>query len=190
RVYGPAHYDVAVNLNNLAALRQVSGDAREAEQLYQRALALKEKLLGASHPDVAVTANNLAVLHKTQGRFGEADRLYRRAAGRSERAPRRSSGVARTTTPDATRCVTPRATVVSACLGTYPTRSLKCSRASPSPDILGEEVVDQRLVSQAAPLRLSPHGSEDLWFDPDRNQTSGLCTQRRSPYSSHHPELR
>jgi hypothetical protein len=79
RVYGSDHYEVAVNLNNLAALRQAGGDAREAEELYRRALALKEKLRGANHPDVAVTANNLAVLYKHQGRYADAERLYRRA---------------------------------------------------------------------------------------------------------------
>jgi tetratricopeptide (TPR) repeat protein len=86
RVYGSDHYEVAVNLNNLAALRQAGGDVREAEELYRRALALKETLLGANHPDVAVTANNLAVLYKNQARYADAERLYRRALTIFERS--------------------------------------------------------------------------------------------------------
>jgi tetratricopeptide (TPR) repeat protein len=79
RVCGPRqHYEIAVNLNNLAARRQARGDVHAAEQLYQRCLALKEQLLGRDHPDVAVTANNLAVLYKAQGRLAEAEQLYRR----------------------------------------------------------------------------------------------------------------
>ena len=42
RRYGPEHYDIAVNLNNLAAVRRAKGDIEQAAQLYTRALALKE----------------------------------------------------------------------------------------------------------------------------------------------------
>ena len=74
-----AEYEIAVNLNNLAALYNRTGRAAEAEPLYARALALKEKLLGPEHPDVAVTLNNLAVLLKALGRRDEAAEAYRRA---------------------------------------------------------------------------------------------------------------
>ena len=47
-------------LNDLAAVYQVAGRYGEAEQLYKRALAIREKVLGAEHPYVAVTLNNLA----------------------------------------------------------------------------------------------------------------------------------
>jgi tetratricopeptide (TPR) repeat protein len=70
---------VAVNLNNLAALCHATGREKEAEGLYLRALAIKEKLLGANHPDIGVTLNNLAVVYKSQRRFAEAAQLYRRA---------------------------------------------------------------------------------------------------------------
>ena len=68
-----------VNLNNLGALQYAKGNATKAEQLYRRALAIKEKVLGRDHPDVAMTLNNLAVLYKSQGRFTEAEPLYRRS---------------------------------------------------------------------------------------------------------------
>jgi hypothetical protein len=50
----------------------------QAEDLYRRALAMKEKLLGPEHPDVAVTLNNLATLYRSQDRLEEAKGLYRR----------------------------------------------------------------------------------------------------------------
>src|SRR5262249_5494753 len=76
--------EVAVNLHNLAALRhaqskrRVKGAREEAEQLYRRALAIKEKLFGADHPDVALTLNNLAAFYKSQKSYAEAEPLYQR----------------------------------------------------------------------------------------------------------------
>ncbi len=46
RRFGLTHYEIAVNLNNLAAVCQAPGRGREAERLYARALAIKEALLG------------------------------------------------------------------------------------------------------------------------------------------------
>jgi len=43
----------------------------EAEPLYKRSLAIREKALGPDHPDVAQSLNNLAVLYNTQGRYTE-----------------------------------------------------------------------------------------------------------------------
>ncbi len=52
---------------------------QEAEQLYERALAILEKSLGKDHPDVAQSLNNLAELYRAQGRFDEAEPMYERA---------------------------------------------------------------------------------------------------------------
>jgi tetratricopeptide (TPR) repeat protein len=51
----------------------------EAEPLLQRALSIREQVLGANHPDVAHTLNSLAVLYGNQGKYGEAEPLYQRA---------------------------------------------------------------------------------------------------------------
>jgi hypothetical protein len=51
----------------------------EAEPLYLRALAVREKKLGAQHPDVATSLNDLAVLYNSQGKYGQAKLLYVRA---------------------------------------------------------------------------------------------------------------
>jgi tetratricopeptide (TPR) repeat protein len=58
----------------------------EAEPLYQRALAIREKALGPEHLSVATILNNLAVLYRTQGRYKEAEPLYQRALAIRERA--------------------------------------------------------------------------------------------------------
>ncbi len=62
RLYGPDHYEIAVNLNNLAAVMEATGKAEEAEHLYRRALELKKRLFGPEHPEVALTAKNLSFL--------------------------------------------------------------------------------------------------------------------------------
>jgi tetratricopeptide (TPR) repeat protein len=51
----------------------------DAEPLFQRALALREKVLGPEHPSVATSLNNLAGLYLEQGKYAEAEPLYQRA---------------------------------------------------------------------------------------------------------------
>ena len=79
--YGPDHPDVAIDLNNLAALLQATNRLAEAEPLYRRALAIDERSYGPDHPDVAIDLNNLAQLLQATNRLAEAEPLYRRAAG-------------------------------------------------------------------------------------------------------------
>ena len=55
------------------------GRYAEAEPLYRRSLAIREKQLGRDHPDVATSLNNLAVLYQAMGRYAEAEPLYRRS---------------------------------------------------------------------------------------------------------------
>ena len=59
---------------------------REAEGLYKRALAIREKALGANHPDVGQTLNNLASVYRAQGKYSEAEGLYKRALAIREKA--------------------------------------------------------------------------------------------------------
>jgi hypothetical protein len=61
-VRGPEHPDTATSLNNLALLLQAQGDLAGARPLYERALAIREKMLGLEHPDTAIVRNNLANL--------------------------------------------------------------------------------------------------------------------------------
>ena len=67
--------DVATSLNNLANLYQDMGRYAEAEPLYRRCLAIREKQLGPDHPEVANSLNNLAHLYRSMGRYAEAEPL-------------------------------------------------------------------------------------------------------------------
>ncbi|MGD0128556.1 MAG: FxSxx-COOH system tetratricopeptide repeat protein [Terriglobia bacterium] len=58
----------------------------EAEPLYQRALGIREKVLGPEHPGVATSLNNLAELYYAQGKYSEAEPLHERALGILEKA--------------------------------------------------------------------------------------------------------
>ncbi len=62
------------------------GRYAEAEPLYRRSLAIREKALGPDHPDTAVSLNNLALLYGNQGRYAEAEPLYQRSLAIREKA--------------------------------------------------------------------------------------------------------
>lgn len=52
---------------------------KEAANLLNDALAIREKTLGENHPAVAATLNNLAVLYGKRGKYKEAEPLCKRA---------------------------------------------------------------------------------------------------------------
>src|SRR6202035_988950 len=72
KVFGPDHPDVALSLNNLAAVYQHQSRYADAEPLFKRSLAINEKTLGPGHPDVARSLNNLGSLYYDQGRYADA----------------------------------------------------------------------------------------------------------------------
>ena len=47
--------------------------------MYERSLAIREKVLGPDHPNVAQSLNNLAGLYRDQGNSAAAEPLYQRA---------------------------------------------------------------------------------------------------------------
>ncbi|NJK81964.1 MAG: tetratricopeptide repeat protein, partial [Chloroflexaceae bacterium] len=49
------------------ALLEAQGDYAAARPLSERALAIKEQVLGPTHPDTALSLNNLAGLLRAQG---------------------------------------------------------------------------------------------------------------------------
>src|SRR5262249_50203654 len=85
-VLGPEHPDVALSLDNLASLYTSQDRYTEAEPLYRRALAIREKVLGPQHPAVANNINGLAELYRAQNRNAEAEPLYKHALAIPERA--------------------------------------------------------------------------------------------------------
>ncbi|MCH7778027.1 MAG: tetratricopeptide repeat protein [Gemmatimonadetes bacterium] len=70
---------LATSLNNLALLYEAQGRYAEAEPLYQRALAIREKALGPEPPDVATSLENYADLLRKTGRVSEATKMETRA---------------------------------------------------------------------------------------------------------------
>ena len=70
---GPDHYEVAVTLEQLAAIARRAGDAAEATAVCERALAIKRRVLGADDPGVAETLKELGALYLAAGRAEEAE---------------------------------------------------------------------------------------------------------------------
>ncbi|GHO76463.1 tetratricopeptide repeat protein [Ktedonobacter sp. SOSP1-85] len=70
--------EVAYVFHQLAYYLSEKGQYSEAESLYDRALAIDERVLGTEHPQVATCLNNLASLYHQQGKYEEAEQLYKR----------------------------------------------------------------------------------------------------------------
>ncbi|HEY6286751.1 MAG TPA: tetratricopeptide repeat protein, partial [Ktedonobacteraceae bacterium] len=62
-----------------------SAQYEQAEPLYQRALAIREKILGPEHPYTATTLHALAVLYWRQGQYEQAEPLMQRALAIAEK---------------------------------------------------------------------------------------------------------
>jgi len=84
--FGPQDPRLATSLNNLAELYRLLGKFVDAEPLYKRSLAIREKALGPAHPDVAISLNNLAGLYHQQGKYNKAEPLYKRSLAIWEKA--------------------------------------------------------------------------------------------------------
>ena len=64
----------------------MQGEYEAARPLYERALAIRERVLGPDHPEVAGTLNNLGNAWRDLGQPGRARELYVRAYGILQRA--------------------------------------------------------------------------------------------------------
>jgi tetratricopeptide (TPR) repeat protein len=74
-------------LDRLASYRQRAlGAYGEVRPLFERALAIREKMLGPDHPDTATSVNNLAFLLHAHGDLAAARTLYQRALAIREKA--------------------------------------------------------------------------------------------------------
>ncbi len=72
-------------LHSLARLYRLQGMYVEAEQIFLRAIAIKEERLGKNHIDVANSVNSLAVVYQSQGKYSEAEPLHLRSLEIRER---------------------------------------------------------------------------------------------------------
>ena len=69
----------ADRLNHQVVQLYQQGQYAAAIPLAEKALVIREHVLGKDHPDVAQSLNNLAGLYQTEGRYTEAEPLYRRS---------------------------------------------------------------------------------------------------------------
>ena len=67
RTLGAEHPYTLDSVNNLAVCLKTTGQLKDAEALYRRALEGYERTLGAEHPYTLDSVNNLAVCLKTSG---------------------------------------------------------------------------------------------------------------------------
>ena len=81
-----ANSECADLLNRAGTYFHGRGVYSGARPLYERALAIREKLLGPEHPDTATSLNNLAGLLQDQGDLAGARPLYERALAIREKA--------------------------------------------------------------------------------------------------------
>ena len=77
---------MAVVLSNLATCHEVLGDHAKAEPLQQRALSIREKVLGPEHAEVGDTLVDLAEIQRATGAYADAEALYARALAILEKA--------------------------------------------------------------------------------------------------------
>lgn len=70
---------VASVLDVLGTCYRMDGDFQQAESCYERALDIREKVLGPDHLQVANSLHNLGILRYNQSRYAEADSIHHRA---------------------------------------------------------------------------------------------------------------
>jgi tetratricopeptide (TPR) repeat protein len=78
-VLGEEHPDTANSYNNLAFNLNAQGRYKEAQESYQKALAIFRKVLGEEHPYTAGSYNNVALNLNAQGRYKEAEESFQKA---------------------------------------------------------------------------------------------------------------
>jgi tetratricopeptide (TPR) repeat protein len=82
----PSNPELARFLDRLARAILLQGDAEAARPLYERSLALREKVLGPAHHEVGESLAGLAECTRRQGRAKEAEALFERSLALSRRA--------------------------------------------------------------------------------------------------------
>ncbi|WAS05963.1 tetratricopeptide repeat protein [Gloeomargaritales cyanobacterium VI4D9] len=76
----------AERLNELGIEQSQKGQYAQAQQSFERSLAIREQALGKNHPDVAQSLHNLAWLYQVQGQYQKAEPLYQRSLAIKEQA--------------------------------------------------------------------------------------------------------
>ncbi len=82
----PKNPELARFIQNLGELMQETGDYKNAEALMERALAMRESLLGPEHMETAQSLQGLAYFYYLQNRDEKAELYYKRALEILEKA--------------------------------------------------------------------------------------------------------
>jgi tetratricopeptide (TPR) repeat protein len=83
---------LASSLSSLAQLKYQQKDALRAEELFRRALKLREETLGPDDKSVITSINNLAALYVSRGALDDAEPLLKRAMTASVKRVESSQG--------------------------------------------------------------------------------------------------
>ena len=86
QIYGAESQAMATSLIQVALTLNALDRRKEAEPLYQRALAIDQKLLGPNDPEVATILTNLGGVYRDTGRLAEARDLLTRGMSIREKA--------------------------------------------------------------------------------------------------------
>src|SRR3954468_2498447 len=81
---GADNVRLASSLSNLGQLKYKQKDFAQAEALFHRALAIRERVLGPEHFGLVQNINNLAALHYARNELDQAEPLFQRALGISQ----------------------------------------------------------------------------------------------------------
>jgi CHAT domain-containing protein/Tfp pilus assembly protein PilF len=77
--FGTAHANYNAAIHDLALAYDGVGDYAEAEQHYEQALVMDEKLYGPQNRKLVWIINNLAIVNMYQGKYAQAEDLYKRS---------------------------------------------------------------------------------------------------------------
>ena len=69
---GRADETAGTLFNNMAEVYRAQGNYGKALEYNEKALAIREKVLGEAHPDTATTYNNMAAVYRAQGNYLKA----------------------------------------------------------------------------------------------------------------------
>lgn len=72
KVYGPSHFHVSAQMNNLADILAARNQTEQALSFYRQSLQITQQQLGNSHPSVAIHLSNLGETLGNLGKYREA----------------------------------------------------------------------------------------------------------------------
>ncbi|MFB9264133.1 tetratricopeptide repeat protein [Bradyrhizobium erythrophlei] len=84
--FGPDDPRLAGAIVSMGAIAREQENYREAQDYFERALAIRQKTPDVSPPDIAIALDDLGDLYGLEGRFDDGERLLKQALGTLEQA--------------------------------------------------------------------------------------------------------